>query len=196
MSHWSVASLNETDFNQLLEELYEELCLYDAKFSRDHFEIAVLMSRTAVQLFHRFNDALRYTQEDPYHSNTYLFAHKVVFVDDDFIISHDGSQELMRPVIGCKEIGYFPMEAVEGDYVFFNGKLKQVKYEHFIDGQRSLEVWDINVDLYGDIHHLSYEEQLYYAVRTIRKKKRQDDAWMNEVDFSAINEYLSSLSII
>ena len=190
-----MTSLNEREFNQLLDDLYNELCLYDAKFSRDHFEIATLMSRTAVQLFNRFNGVLRYIQNDPYHSSTYLFAHKVIFVDADFIESHDGSRELLRPVIVCKEIGIFPMEATEGDYVVFNGKLKQVKYEHFIDGRRSLEVWDLNVDLYEDVHRQSYEERLFYSVRSLKKRNKRDDAWVNGVDFSAINEYLSSLPI-
>lgn len=190
-----MVSLSEREFNQLLDDLYGELCLYDAKFSRDHFEIAVLMSNTAVQLFNRFNGALRYTQTDPFNSNTYLFAHKVVFVDADLIMSHDGSQELMRPVIGCKEIGVFPMEAAEGDYVFFNGKLKQIKYEHFIDGRRSLEIWDPNVDLYENSPRQSYEEQLFYTVRRLKKKKKQNDEWVDGVDSSAINEYLASLPI-
>ena len=189
--------MTEDDFYLLLDNVYSELCTYDAKFSRDHFEIAVLMSRTAVQLFTSFNGLYTYVQDDPHDFAAYLFGHKIVFVDDDFIMSHDGSRELIRPVIGCKEIGHFPMEAAEGDYVFFNGRLKQVKYEHFIDGQRSLEVWNVDVDLYENASDLyPLEMRLDRAVRAIKKKKVRDDAWINNVDSSEINSYLASLTIL
>ena len=188
--------MTEDDFYLLLDNVYSELCTYDAKFSRDHFEIAVLMSRTAVQLFTRFNGLYTYVRDDPYNSASYLFGHKIMFVDDDFVMSHDGSRQLIRPVIVCNKIGYFPMEAAEEDYVFFNGMLKQVKYEHFIDGQRSLEVWNVDVNLYENASDLyPLEMRLYPAVRAIKKKKARDDAWINNVDSSAISEYLSSLPI-
>ena len=135
--------------------------------------------------------------EDPFACNSYLFGHRIAFVNANYVPSYNGEAFLIQPVIVCKNINHFPLEAEVGDYVFYNGFLKQVNHIDYISGDRVVGVTDIDVEL-SDNYQMSQidREQVYCGVfRKIRAKKKKADAWINDVDNKEINDYLASLTI-
>ena len=190
-------ALNSQDFDRYLIDTYEKATYYEARFFREYFEIAFLVSRTACGMLYSMNEPFQRIYQDPFECHTYLFGHRVAFVDANYIPSYNGETFLIQPVIVCKNINHFPLEAEVGDYVFYNGYLKQVKYIDYVSGDRAIGVADIDVEL-SDNYYMSQtdREQVYCGIlKELKLKKKRTDAWINKVDNKEINDYLASLTI-
>lgn len=189
--------MTSQEFDKYLLDKYEKAAYYEAKFSREHFEIDFLVSRTAYGMLYSMNEPFHRIVEDPFESHTYLFGHRVAFVNANYIPSYDGEICLIQPVIVCKNINHFPLEAEVGDYVFYNGFLKQVKYIDYIDGDRAIGVADIDIELSDNFHMSEIDRAQFYCgvFKEAKAKKKMKDAWMNKVDNKEINDYLASLTI-
>lgn len=135
--------------------------------------------------------------EDPFESHSYLFGHRVAFVNANYIPSYNGDTTLIQPVVVCKNINHFPLEAEVGDYVFYNGFLKQVKYIDYIGGDRAIGVADIDIELSDNFHMNEIDRDQFYCgvFKEVKAKKKEKDAWMNKVDNKEISDYLASLTI-
>lgn len=186
--------MGERYFEKYLEKVFEEVLSYEARFSREYFEICLLVSWSVRQLLEKYSYGQYTIMEDQLGKFSYLFGHRVVFVDDDFIPVFGGGQSLIHPVIVCNAIGVFPMEAEIGDYIFFNGRLVQVVRIDYINGNRSIHIEDIDIDLGDKLLGLSYSTA-GHANRHYKPGKAKQDDWMNRVDTSAIDDYLSSLTV-
>lgn len=89
------------------------------------------------------------------------------------------------------------MESEVGDYVLFNGRLVQVTHIGYTNGSRTFRIEDIEVEI-SDRYYMSSDEKaetLSERMKYLRKRKENQDAWADNVDTSAIEEYLSSLTI-
>ena len=190
-------TLNNQDFDRYLIDTYEKAMYYEARFSREYFEIAFLVSRTACGMLYSTNEPFFRITEDPFACNSYLFGHRVAFVNANYVPSYNGETFLIQPVIVCKNINHFPLEAEVGDYVFYNGYLKQVKYIDYLSGDRAIGVADIDVELSDNYYMSSTDrEQIYCGIlKELKLKKKRTDAWINKVDNKEINDYLASLTI-
>ena len=190
-------TLNSQDFDRYLIDTYEKATYYEARFSKEYFEIAFLISRTACGILYSMNEPFHRVIEDPFESHSYLFGHRVAFVNANYIPSYNGDTFLIQPVVVCKNINHFPLEAEVGDYVFYNGFLKQVKYIDYIGGDRAISIVDIDVELSDNFHMSERDRDQFYCgvFKEIKAKKKKKDAWMNKVDNKEINDYLASLTI-
>lgn len=121
----------------------------------------------------------------------------MAFVNANYIPSYDGEALLISPVIVCKNINHFPLQAEVGDYVFYNGFLKQVKYIDYIEGDRAVGVTDIDVELSDNFCMSETDRKNFFCnvFEEVKTKKRNNDAWINKVDNKEINDYLSMLTI-
>ena len=195
--------MNKDDYERLLEDTYCKIVEYEERFSRDLYEIAVLMPKVTADLFVKYNGFQRYVQYDLHETSMYLFGHKVIFVNEDFIRSHNGDPEPLHLVIGCKERDTFPMQANAGDYVFHNGDLFQIKNEFFVDGQRGFETKIVDFE-YTDIIfdtglniRKKYRRKMWHeALLEIQERNQKKEAWIEQVDHNEINTYLLSLPIV
>ena len=185
---------------EFVGDLWGRITNYEARFDRDKFEICLLISKTMQQ--YRAPDGLvRYVQRNPFDFSTYLFGHRVIFTDQEYIYNFNtGMPGLIEPVVCCKDPYIFPTEAEPGDYVCFSNRIKQVVDVLYEFGNRSLRVKDIPGEFcdemgveakYIDWTRNSIEQWLDYRVR---KYQGRDD-WTYNVDNAAINNYLSSLTI-
>lgn len=190
-------TLNNQDFDRYLIDTYEKATYYEARFPKEHFEIAFLVSRTACGMLYSMNEPFHRITEDPFECHSYLFGHRVAFVNANYIPSYDGETFLIQPVIVCKNINHFPLEAEVGDYVFYNGFLKQVKYIDYIGGDRAIGVADIDIELSDNFHMSEIDRDQFYCgvFREVKAKNKKKDAWTNKVDNKEINDYLASLTI-
>lgn len=190
-------ALNNQEFDRYLLDSYEKLVQYEARFSREYFEIAFLVSRTACGMLYNINESFLSITEDPFSSNSYIFGHRVAFVNANYIPSYDGDISLISPVIVCKNINHFPLEAEVGDYVFYNGFLKQVKYIDYMEGDRAVGVTDIDVELSDNFCMSEIDRGQFYCdvFKEVNDKKKNRDAWISRVDNKEINDYLSMLTI-
>lgn len=190
-------TLNNQDFDRYLIDTYEKATYYEAKFSKEYFEIAFLVSRTACGMLYSMNEPFHRIVEDPFESHTYLFGHRVAFVNANYIPSYNGDTLLIQPVVVCKNINHFPLEAELGDYVFYNGFLKQVKYIDYVGGDRAIGVVDIDIELSDNFHMSEIDRDQFYCgvFKEAKAKNKKKDAWTNKVDNKEINDYLASLTI-
>ena len=190
-------TLNNQDFDRYLIDTYEKATYYEAKFSKEYFEIAFLVSRTACGMLYSMDEPFHRVIEDPFESHSYLFGHRVAFVNANYIPSYNGDTFLIQPVVVCKNINYFPLEAEVGDYVFYNGFLKQVKYIDYIEGDRAIGVTDIDVELSDNFHMSERDRDQFYCgvFKEIKTKKKNKNTWINNVDNKEINDYLATLTI-
>lgn len=189
--------MSEKEFERYLEEVFEDVLSYDTRFSRENFEIGLLVSRAACMLFKKFGYIPRTITEDPFSRSSYLFGHRIAFVNSDTIPISGGGELLIRPVVVCNTIGVFPMEAEVGDYILFNGRLIQVAWIEYVNGNRSFGIDDIDVEL-SDNRYMTTDDKsnlLRSTMRGIKKRNAKKDAWADEVDTSAIDDYLSSLTV-
>lgn len=189
--------MNKNDFGQYLHEQIERAISYDAKFSRENFEICFLVSKSAYGLLREHSYGYLTITEDPFECASYLFGHRVAFVNGDYIPRYDDEIELIQPVIVCKKCGVFPLEAEVGDYIYFNSRLIQVKDVGYISGSRSFGIEDICVGISDDCPSREIDRYHTYrgVLREIEERNQIRDAWVDKADPSAINEYLSSLPI-
>lgn len=185
---------------EFIGELWVRIANYESRFSREKFEICLLVSKTMQQ--YRAPDGLvTYVQRNQFDFNTYLFGHRVIFTDQEYIYNFNtGMPGLIEPVVCCKDPYIFPMEAKPGDYVCFSNKIKQVVDVLYEFGNRSIRVKDIPGEFsdemvvdakFIDWTRNSIEQWLDYRVR---KYQGRDD-WTCNVDNVAINNYLSSITI-
>lgn len=170
---------------------------YEARFSREYFEIAFLISRAACGILYDMNEPLHRISEDPFNCSSYLFGHRIGFVNANYIPSYNGENLLISPVIVCKNINHFPLEAEVGDYVFYNGYLKQVSYIDYIEGDRAIGVTDINIELSDNFCMSEADRKNYFCnvFKEVKTRKKNNDAWISKVDNKEINDYLSMLTI-
>lgn len=194
--------MNRDEYEQLLEDTYCKIVEYEARFSRDLYEIAVLMPRVTAELFEKYGGFQRHVQYDLHETSIYLFGHKVIFVDADFITSHKGAPELLHLVIGCKERDTFPIQANAGDYVFHNGDLFQIKNEFFVDGQCGFETrivdfeyTDMIFDTGLNIRKKCRRKMWHETILDIQERNQKKEAWIEHVDNAEINNYLESFII-
>ena len=189
--------LTSQEFDRYLLDTYEKAAYYEAKFSREHFEIAFLVSRTACGMLFSLNEPFHRITEDPFECHSYLFGHRVAFVGANYIPSYNGEAFLIQPVIVCKNINHFPLEAEVGDYVFYNGFLKQVKHIDYISDDRIVSITGIDVELSDNYYMSSTDRERVYCgiLKELKLKKKRTDAWINKVDNKEINDYLASLTI-
>lgn len=199
----SVASLSENEFEHLLEEVYRKIVEYEARFSRDKYEIAVLMPIVTARMFMLHKGLQMCMQYDRFEYSAYLFGHKVVMVNKNFLQDIDGCNELIRLVIGCKERDAFPIYAAAGDYIFHNGDLLHVRKEFYIEGQRALETKVVDFEytemIFDNIglHRINCEKPLWtYIPDKYKPSSPVKDKWVENVDHGQINEYLASLSML
>lgn len=192
-----MAILNNQEFNEYLFDAYEKAVRYEERFSREYFEISFLVSRAACRMLYDMNEPFHRISEDPFNCNSYLFGHRIAFVNANYIPSYDGEAFLIIPVIVCKNINHFPLQAEIGDYVFYNGFLKQVKYIDYIEGDRAVGVTDIDVELSDNFCMSETDRKNFFCnvFEEVKTKKRNNDAWINKVDNKEINDYLSMLTI-
>lgn len=194
----SVRPLTKEEFEQYLLEVYAEVGYYDAKFSRECYEICFLVSRAACGLFAKYNNVPFHITDDPFDCNSYLYGHRIAFVNSNYIPSYDGVAYLIKPVIVCSLINHFPMESSPGDYVFYNGFLKQVRYIDYMDGSRCIGITDLDVELSENYRISSTDKERTFcgAFRDIKSRNQKRDEWVKNVDTTLIDDYLSSITII
>lgn len=195
-----MGSLSNTDFERFINDICYEILMYDERFLNDDFEICLLVSRVASAILREYNGFLspiNYFSTDPFNNSVSLFGHRVAFVDADFIPSFDGTDVVVKPVITCKHDGLFPFGVEPGDYVYFGGNLKQVMSVDRIHGNSNIRIADIDVpldDYYIPDKRRSRDEYID-AVKKIKVRNLEKEAWVETVDTSSINDYLSSLTI-
>lgn len=189
--------MSEKEFERYLNEVFEETLSYDARFINQDFEIGILLSKAAFSLFRKHGYIPYAITEDPFNSSAYLFGHRIAFANSDTIPIAGGGELLIRPFVVCNSIGVFPMESEVGDYVLFNGRLVQVTHIGYTNGNRTFQIEDIEVEISDGYYMSSVEkdETLSERMRYFRKKKENRDAWADNVDTSAIEDYLSSLTV-
>ena len=191
-------ALNNNEFENYLNEVYEEALSYESRFSREYYEIGFLVSRTACGLLARYSgEHLCLVGTDSFNGNSYLFGHRIAFVNSNYIPSFTEETFLIKPFVVCNHVNHFPMEAETGDYIFYNGWLKQATYIDMIDGSRAIGITDINVSL-SDNYIMSDVDraQTYNGIlREINDRNQRRDKWVESVDTTAIKEYLSSITI-
>lgn len=191
-----MASLNEDKFQSILDDLWEQLNKYEAKFG-DKFEICFLVSK-AMQEFRRPTKLSSYVTRDPFDCYTYLLGRRVIFTDQEYIPSFTSDPYgLIEPVICCKDAYTFPMAAEPGDYVFYAGNLKQVVDITLDDGDRSVHIRDVPGDFSDDAYACAnaVDRLVDQWIRYTKYREQKRDSWMADVDNAEINEYLSSLTI-
>lgn len=190
--------MTEKEFERYLDEVFETVVSYEARFESGSFEIGLLVSQNACRLFDRFGYVPHMIVDDPFNSESYLFGHRIAFVDSGSIPIVGGGELLIHPVVICNEIGVFPMQSELGDYIYFNGRLIQITGVDLINGSRSFRIEDIDVEL-SDRPNIAYDEwseQIFYKVRDLESRKQKNDNLDKCVDTSAIQDYLSSIAII
>lgn len=193
--------LSKKEFERYLDKVFDEVLMYDARFSavsRQEFEIGILLSKAACSLFRRYGYIPHTITEDPFNCSSYLFGHRIAFLNSDIIPNEWGDELLVKPFIVCNSIGVFPTESEVGDYVLFNGRLVQVIHIGYTNGRRTFQIEDIEVEI-SDRYYMSSDEKaeaLSERMKYLRKRKENQDAWADNVDTSAISEYLSTLTVI
>ena len=192
-----VKPLTKEEFERYLLEVYDEVGDYDAKFSREYYEICFLVSRAACGLFAKYNNVPLHITDDPFGCNSYLYGHRIAFVNSNYIPSYDGEFYLIKPVIVCNRINHFPIESSPGDYVFCNGFLKQVRHIDYMDGSRCIGITDFDVELSKNyiMSDTDKEQTFCSTFRDIKNRNQKRDEWVKNVDNSMINDYLASLTI-
>lgn len=187
--------MNEDKFQEILDDLWKQLDVYDERFG-DKFEICFLVSRAA-QEYRSPTIFNSYVIRDPFDCHTYLLGRKVIFTDQEFIPNFTGCYGLIEPVICCKDAYIFPTDAEPGDYILYMGHLKQVIGVTLEDGDRTLNIRDVPGVLSDSVYAFANASDKLFDkwVRYKSRRELEHDSWMNGVDNTEINDYLSSLPI-
>lgn len=189
--------MSEKEFERYLNEVFEETLSYDARFSKQDFEIGILVSKAACYLFSQHGYIPHAITEDSFNGSSYLFGHRIAFVNSNTIPIAGGGEFLIRPFVVCNSLGVFPMESEVGDYVFFNGNLVQVVSAGTLNGNRSFKIEDVEVELHDYLYRFPFDkaDALRSTKNKLKKRKAKEDSWSDNVDTSAIDEYLSAITI-
>ena len=190
-----MVSLADISVEQYLENVYDKIIQYECKFSDSLYEICVLVSKRGVSLLTGYEGTV-YIQRDPFICDHYLYGHRIIFVDDDYIPDYVSHYHTIRPVIVCKVMYVFPEEADVGDFVIFNNTLRQITDVSTIDGNRTVTVSDVYVRYNNFFDSLEFK----MSPDTIKwmSKGWVDvcvEDWQEDPDTSAITEYFNSLTI-
>lgn len=189
-----MVSLADINAEQYLDNIYDKIVQYECKFSDSIYEICVLVSNRGVSLLTGYEGTV-YIQRDSFVCDHYLYGHRIIFVDDDYIPDFSGYYHVIRPVIVCKERYMFPTEADVGDFVIYDNTLKQISNVSIISGNKSVSVSDICVRLSGFLEptwrHQALDRIMEYSKRRI--DVRVED-WVENPDTSAITNYFNSLA--
>lgn len=191
--------MTEDKFQNILDDLWERINKYEAKFG-NKYDIRFLVSKAAQQ--YRTPTVLSsYVQRDPFDCYTYLLGRRVIFIDQDYIHSAvSDCPGLIKPVICCRDLHSFPMEAEPGDYVLYARNMKQVIEVTYEDCDKAVHIKDIPGNLSDDpIIYMDGSDKPDSLVDQWLEFKRHNeqrrDSWMSNVDSAEINDYLSSLTI-
>lgn len=186
--------LPDIDVEQYLNEVYNKIIQYECKFSDDFYEICVLVSKGGVSLLEGYGGFV-YVQKDPFDCSHYLYGHRIIFVNNDYIPDSNRYYHVIRPVIVCKERYMFPTEADVGDFVIYNNTLKQISDVSIISGNKTVSISDICVRLSDSFdptgYHQAFDRIMEYSSKRI--DVRVED-WVENPDTSAITNYFNSLS--
>lgn len=185
----------DTTIERYLDEVYNKIVQYECKFSNELYDICVLVSKSVVPALRNYS-GITYVEESPFDCSHYVFGHKVILVDADYIPSFNHYYNAIVPVIVCKTSYGFPVEADIGDYVIYNNKLRQVISADLIEGNRSIIVDDVNVRLDEFFDSIRYEETRD-AIRWVSMDQINlvVEDWAKNPDTSLITEYFNSLAI-
>lgn len=179
---------------QYLENVYDKIVQYECKFSDSLYEICVLVSKGGVSLLTGYEGTL-YIQRDPFICDHYLYGHRIIFVDDDYIPDFVSHYHTIQPVIVSKVMCVFPEEADVGDFVIFNNTLRQITDISVIGGNKTVTVSNVYVrynDFFDTMKFKMTSDTIMWmnGLADVCVKDWQDDP-----DTSAITEYFNSLTI-
>lgn len=174
------------DFQRYLEAALNKADRYYDKFGSS-FQIGLLASAGAIRDLRAYGDFSKW--KDVGDGSPYkLFGYPVIELYTETICNLINgpfdTEEIIEPVIICKDNYTFPMNAKSGDYIIWAGKLKQV-YEIEEDELEGRSV------LIKDIDGLSCG----CFVFTNADELTNNEKWIKNIDNAAINEYLSSINI-
>ena len=190
-----MVSLADISAEQYLENVYDKIIQYECKFSDSLYEICVLVSKRGVSLLTGYEGTV-YIQRDPFICDHYLYGHRIIFVDDDYIPDYVSHYHTIRPVIVCKGMYVFPAEADVGDFVIFNNTLRQITDVSIIGGNRTVTVSDVYVrynDFFDSIKFKMTSDTIRWMSNGWVDVCVED--WQENPDTSAITEYFNSLTI-
>ena len=196
----------DIDLDQYMDHFYDILKEYDERYPRDRFEIAVLASRRGLMLLQNWHGVYQY---DPINFCTYLFAHKIIYIDSEYIRSSNGQNSVIAPVIGCKNRDDFPLNARVGELVFYNGALREITAIDDLSGlirDTIISVSDVRGEIFEDIRGFEIGTNNTKTERLRRFREKQNwmhwraeevirDAWADNPDISEIANYFNSLAI-
>ena len=193
--------LNNDAFEKYLESIWQEISSCHDLFDPDRFEIGLIMSPVACSMFQKYIGVVFSKCEDPINQAHHLFGCRIAFVDTKYIPSETEHRDIIKPLIVCRDIGYFPMNARYGDYVFYNGSLKQVVGFDDTDDGRSVCVRTLGVELYDTPQmHILKDKHIngsifpdVLAEWTILSGC--DDGWAENADTSVLTDYINSLEV-
>ena len=189
-----MVSLSDISVEQYLENVYDNIIQYECKFSDSLYEICVLVSKRGVSLLTGYEGTV-YIQRDPFICDNYLYGHRIIFVDDDYIPDFVNHYHTIQPVIVCKGV-VFPGEVDVGDFVIFNNTLRQITDVSNIGGNRTVAVSDVYVrynDLFNSIKFKMTSDTIGWMSNGWVDVCVED--WQENPDTSAITEYFNSLTI-
>lgn len=186
--------LPDIDVEQYLNEVYNKIIQYECKFSDDLYEICVLVSKGGVSLLEGHGGFV-YVQKDPFCCDHYLYGHRIIFINNDYIPDFNRYYHVIRPVIVCKERYMFPTEADVGDFVIYDNTLRQISDVSIISGNKTVSISDICVRLSNSFDPTGYHQALDRIMEYSRKRidVRVED-WVENPDTSAITNYFNSLA--
>lgn len=196
--------MNEARFEELFDDLYDEVLKYDSKFRNDRFEIRWLVSKSGVRILEHYAGICISTKVSMTGSEHYLFGHKIMFLDNEYLPdeSHLFPLRHIRPVICCNSLGHFPMSAGVGDYVYCDGYLRQIIAADYDCEDESLHIKTFDELIWDDYlftkrSNLNFDFPVDHLGRLGESldKSTQSDSWYKDIDTSELQNYINSLPV-
>lgn len=176
------------EFQLNLSDAIDKASRLNAKFGA-RYDIYMLVSDIAIK---ELNTMFMQLEFDTYHTS--ICGYPILHINVPKFYSWVSDEKVIEPVIVCRDNWHFPIDADIGDYVLWNGRLKQIFGDEEIDGDRAVTIKDVGGEI-DDVPDFCQQEYVKPEFMRVKQKARAHKDWTSSVDHSAINEFFDSIPI-